>query len=96
MPKTGSLRFCDLFKSYLSQRLERVISISDSLSASALIKCGVSQGFVFGPVLFILYVNDNVLSAMLLKCVMFADDNNLLAAYKNLEIILAWTLNFEL
>ena len=45
------------FESYLSCR-QQFVSIDGQISNSLLIKQGVPQGSVFGPALFLLFVND--------------------------------------
>ena len=65
------------FKSYLSYR-SQYVSISGSDSASKLIKYGVPQGSVLGPLLFLIYIL--MIYIMLSKYSMvhhFADDTNL-------------------
>ena len=73
-------------KSYLTKRTQSVTSnghTSDNLN----ITCGVPQGSILGPILFIIYIND--MHNALQKCLVhhFADDTNLLFSHKNPKII---------
>ena len=46
----------DWFKSYLSGRMH-FVDIGSARSSSLPLNCGFSQGFVFGAILYLLYVN---------------------------------------
>ena len=50
------------FERYLSKRMFSV-NVENSFSDKALISCGVPQGSILGPLLFLLYVNDMVQAA---------------------------------
>ena len=46
-----------LFTSYLSSRNQQC-SVNSHLSADSQINCGITQGSLIGPLLFLLYIND--------------------------------------
>ena len=82
------------FSSYLKQRTQTTIIESFS-SDSLSITCGVPQGSLLGPLLFLLFVNDICSCSSKLKFYLFADDTNLLFSHKNLQV-LEITMNEEL
>ena len=67
----------DWFKSYLSNR-NQYVSINGFDSGLAAINCGVPQGSVLGPLLFLLFINDLNHTIKFCKVHHFADDTNLL------------------
>ena len=64
------------FESYLSGRLQYV-SINGHSSSVGGINCGVPQGSVLGPLLFLIYINDLPNSSRILSFFLFADDTNI-------------------
>ena len=84
----------DWFTSYLTNRYQ-FVSMGDVTSDLQSVGCGVPQGSVLGPLLFLLYINDFKCCSELLDFHLFADDANLLYKHKNL-IALENTLSNEL
>ena len=69
---------------YLSDR-KQFVKICDSSSNALGVSCGVPQGSVLGPRLFILYINDICNVSKILKFVLFADDTNILYSDANIN-----------
>ena len=74
----------DWFKSYLSNR-NQYVSINGYESGLAAINCGVPQGSVLGPLLFLLYINDLNQAIKFCKVHHFADDTNLLCLSNSIK-----------
>ena len=70
------------FQSYLLDRMQ-CTEIGNTQSNLEYVKCGVPQGSILGPLLFLLYINDIVLSSKLFKFTLFADDTTLFYSLKN-------------
>ena len=71
------------FCSYLKNRQQHV-SLDKTTSRLSRILCGVPQGSILGPLLFIVYINNLNSVSKKLKTLMFADDTNLFLSGKDL------------
>ena len=82
------------FKSYLSNR-HQFVTIQNTHSNLLPISCGVPQGSILGPLLFLIYIND--LNEAIKNSVVhhFADDTNLFNRKKSLENLIE-TTNLDL
>ena len=81
-------------KSYLSER-KQFVYIDGHNSNMLNIQCGVPQGSILGPLLFLIYVNDIINSSKILNFIMFADDTTVIASHKNIGELIN-ILNLEL
>ena len=72
------------FCSYLTNR-QQFISVNNSDSDPLQITCGVPQGSVLGPVLFLIYMNDFTNCSSIFDFHLFADDTNLFHTYSGLQ-----------
>ena len=74
------------FHSYLTDRVQST-QIKSNTSNKETVSCGVPQGSVLLPLLFLIYVNDIYKSSDKLAFYLFADDTNLLYTDKNLQCL---------
>ena len=72
------------FHSYLTNR-KHFIYYLDQNSNIENITCGVPQGSVLGPLLFIIYTNDLPYSLEKSNCILFADDTTIYMSSNNMQ-----------
>ena len=82
------------FSSYLGNRVQKC-QVNGHLSSSSVINCGVPQGSIIGPLLFLLYINDLPNCLTIAEPNMYADDTNLTVSADNLAD-LKHKMNLEL
>ena len=76
----------DWLNSYLQGR-EQFVQVDEHRSNLLNITCGVPQGSVLGPKLFIMYINDICNVSKLLKFILFADDTNIFNKGDDLHVL---------
>ena len=74
------------FKSCLSNR-QQYVEFNGISSESCEIKCGVSQGSLLGPLLFLLYINDLCNVSKVVDFILFADDTNIFFSHKDFNLL---------
>ena len=79
------------FKSYLSERIF-LVNIENKHSEFADTSCGVPQGSILGPLLFLIYVNDTP-QAVTSTLLLYADDSCILYQHKDVVVQIEKRLN---
>ena len=75
------------FKNYITERYQ-CVKYNNEVSDKTEISCGVPQGSVLGPLLFLIYMNDICNSSELISFILFADDTNLLMSHKDPDTLM--------
>ena len=81
-------RTLKLLASYLSNRTQYV-TYGNKISDPKKMKCGVPQGSILGPLLFLIYINDIHNCSQNLNFVLFADDTNIYQSNESIQALFA-------
>ena len=71
---------------YLSNR-QQFVQIKEHKSTTQQITCGVPQGSILGPILYLIYVNDIHNSCNKAHVVSFADDTTVYSSNHNIDVL---------
>ena len=80
--------FVSLFKYYLELRSQSVY-VNGEYSNEGIVRCGIPQGYILGPLLFSIFINDHRLhiTSNKVNCDMFADDISLNTSDKDTDTV---------
>ena len=85
---TANSPFVSLFKSYLELRSQSVY-VNGEYSNEGIVRCGIPQGSILGPLVFSIYINDLPLhiTSNKVNCDMLADDTSLNTSDKDTDTV---------
>ena len=66
---------------------KQFVTFDGTTSSTKVITCGVPQGSILGPLLFLIYINDLSTVCKHLMSILFADDTNMFKNGKDLKIL---------
>ena len=84
----------DWLKNYFANR-SQFVEYNGISSSHSTITCGVPQGSILGPLLFLIYINDICNVSTFIDLVLFADDTNMFFSHYDLNTLMS-TVNSEL
>src|SRR6218665_1008065 len=82
------------FTDYLNN-ITQFVLVKGVTSITSRITCGVPQGSILGPLLFLIYLNDLTLISSCLKFIHFADDTNVFLSHRYVTKLFE-IMNYEL
>ena len=74
------------FESYLDNR-KQLIAYNNNNTSLVKIACGVPQGSILVPLLFLIYVNDQSQATHILDPIIFADETNFFYCHHQIKIL---------
>ena len=83
--RAAGIASTDWFQSYLTGR-QQTVDVNGQRSDFLNISCGVPQGSILGPLLFLLYVNDMHISVSC-KLALYADDSALIFSHTDWRVL---------
>ena len=66
---------------------KQFIKFNNESTNLEIIRCGIPQGSILGPLIFLIFVNDLQKSTKFLDPIMFADDTNLFYSNKDINTL---------
>ena len=67
---------------------KQVVHFNNNNSETLNVSCGVPQGSILGPTLFIMYINDICKVSKIFKFVLFADDPNIFCCDSDVDKVI--------